>query len=117
MTIAPMRWAMRTKPLRVQFTPTPRRTSREPGTSTPAAMAKAALDGSPGTTSSSSVSSSVPATVTWRPLRCTVTPAAVSMRSVWSRLAAGSVTVVAPSAARPASSTHDFTCALATGSS
>ena len=117
MTMAPMRCAIRTKPLRVQLTPTPRSTSREPGTSTPAAMANAALDASPGTTISSSVSSSVPATVTWRPLRCTVTPAAASIRSVWSRLGAGSDTVVAPSAARAASSTHDLTCALATGSS
>src|SRR2546421_366234 len=35
------------------------------------------------------------------------------MRSVWSRLWAGSRTEVAPSAKRPARSTADFTCALA----
>jgi hypothetical protein len=38
------------------------------------------------------------------------------MRSVWSRVGDGSTTVVAASASKPASSTHDFTCALATGS-
>ena len=37
------------------------------------------------------------------------------MRSVWSRLGCGSVTVVGSAAASPARSTHDFTCALATG--
>ena len=35
---------------------------------------------------------------------------------MWSRVATGSITVVR-SVASPASSTHDFTCALATGSS
>ena len=40
-----------------------------------------------------------------------------SIRSVWSRLGAGSVMVVAPSAASAASIVHDFTCAEATGSS
>ena len=82
-------------------TPTPRRTSREPG------HEHAGGDGERGARrvardrpARRASSSSVPATVTWRPLRCTVTPAAASIRSVWSRLAAGSATVVAPSAAR-----------------
>ena len=44
------------------------------------------------------------------------TPKPRSMRSVWSRVGAGSVTVVMPSAYRPASRIADFTCALATGS-
>ena len=48
--------------------------------------------------------------------RRTRTPAASSISSVWSRVGAGSTTVVAPSALRPASSTADFTWALATGS-
>ena len=39
------------------------------------------------------------------------------MRSVWSRVTAGSTTVVSPSAYSPASSTADFTWALATGMS
>jgi len=47
--------------------------------------------------------------------RRTLTPALCSMISVWSRVASGSTTVVSPSASSPASSTHDFTCALATG--
>ena len=38
------------------------------------------------------------------------------MRSVWSRLGAGSTTVVDPSASMPAISTQDLTWALATGS-
>ena len=37
------------------------------------------------------------------------------MRSVWSRLCVGSVTLVLPLANMPASSTALFTCALATG--
>ena len=36
---------------------------------------------------------------------------------MWSRLGTGSTTVVGPEASSPASSTHDFTCADATGSS
>jgi hypothetical protein len=39
------------------------------------------------------------------------------MRSVWSRLGAGSVTLVAPDASRPANRTHDLTCPEATGMS
>ena len=37
------------------------------------------------------------------------------MRSVWSRVGAGSITRVVPAAYSPASSTQDLTCALATG--
>jgi hypothetical protein len=36
---------------------------------------------------------------------------------VWSRLGSGSTTVVGPDARSPANSTHDLTCAEATGSS
>ena len=78
---------------------------------------KAAELGSAGTATASSCSSSAFTAVTWRPLRWIETPARSSMRSVWSRLRLGSATVVAPSAASPASSTHDLTCALATSSS
>jgi hypothetical protein len=45
----------------------------------------------------------------------TSTPHMRSIRSVWSRLGLGSTTVVGPSAARPARSTADLSCALATG--
>ena len=47
--------------------------------------------------------------------RSTGTPRARSIRSVWSRVAIDSRTVVRPSARRPASRTADFTCALGTG--
>ena len=49
--------------------------------------------------------------------RPTSAPAAASIRSVWSRLGTGSRTRVSPAASSPASSTQDFTWALATGSS
>jgi hypothetical protein len=78
---------------------------------------KAADDGSPGTTISSSSSSSTCDTVIRRPSRSNATRARRRRRSVWSRLTDGSTTVVEPAAIIPAISTHDFTCALATGSS
>ena len=37
------------------------------------------------------------------------------MRSVWSRVATGSITVVVPATLRPAKRSADFTCAEATG--
>ena len=43
-------------------------------------------------------------------------PKPLSMRSVWSRVGVGSITVVLPGVLRPAKSTADFTCAEATGS-
>ena len=49
--------------------------------------------------------------------RFTFAPKAESIRSVWSRLGCGSDTVVSPRARKPASSSADFTCALATGES
>ena len=42
-------------------------------------------------------------------------PNAASIRSVWSRLRAGSTTLTGPDAQSPAKSTADFTWALATG--
>ena len=48
------------------------------------------------------------------PSRSSGTPAASSIRSVWSRDGTGSCTQVVPSAKRPASSRQLFTCALAT---
>ena len=45
----------------------------------------------------------------------TSAPKCASMRSVWSRVASASITVVTPGALRPARSTADFTCAEATG--
>ena len=112
-----MRRRMRKKPVRVQLAPMPSMTIRERGTSTAAAAWKAADDGSPGTCRAPSSSSSWAATVMRSPSRAIRTPAAASIRSVWSRLGLGSTTVVGPEASRPASSTHDLTCAEATGSS
>ena len=50
-TIAPIRWAIVMKPVRVWLTPQPWITRREPFTRTPAAIANAADDGSAGTVS------------------------------------------------------------------
>ena len=55
-------------------------------------------------------------TVTLVARTTTCAPAAASIRSVWSRVGAGSTTVVSPSAKSPARRMHDFTWALATGS-
>ena len=78
---------------------------------------KAADEGSPGTTTRSSSSSSTWATVIRSPSRSNGTRARRSMRSVWSRLTEASATVVEPPANMPAISTQDFTWALAIGSS
>ena len=106
---------IRRKPIRVQFTPTSRTSTRDPGTMTAAAIMNAADERSPGTVRLCASSASARARLTSAPERRTATPAPASMRSVWSRLGAGSVTVVSPSADSPAISTQDFTWALATG--
>ena len=72
---------------------------------------------SPGTTTRSSSSSSTLPTEARRPTQRTSTPAARSIRSVWSRVGEGVMTAVSPSATRPAIRTQDLTCALAAGSS
>ncbi len=84
-------------------------TTREPPTSVAAATMKAADDGSPGTTISSSSSSSTLDTVSRRSACSNGTRARRSSRSVWSRLGAGSLTLVEPAASMPAISTHDLT--------
>ena len=66
-TIAPIRSRMRRNPARVQLTPTRSSTSRESRTSTPAAIRNAAEDGSPGTSTSPSSSSSALPTVVRNP--------------------------------------------------
>ena len=122
-TIAPIRSRIRRKPARVQLTPTLSSTSRDPRTSTPAAIRNAAEDRSPGTSMrSSSSSSALPTTVAVTPpvrsaSRRTGRAGAQQHAARCGRgSGAGSITVV-PSVSRPASSTHDLTCALATGSS
>ncbi len=55
---APMRWAIRKKPVRVQLRPTSFTTTREPRTRIAAATMNAADEGSPGTSTPSISSSS-----------------------------------------------------------
>ena len=76
---------------------------------------KAADDGSPGALMSWACRRAGPVTLTVRPSTSTGTPKAGSRRSVWSRLLAGSVTLVVPPACRPASSTALLTWADALG--
>ena len=88
----------------------------EPGTSVAATTNGAAEEKSPGTSTSPSERLVAGLIVTLVARTATCAPAAASIRSVWSRVGAGSTTVVSPSASRPARRTHDFTWALATGS-
>ena len=95
--------------------PNPATRSTERGRPAAAASTNAADEMSPGTVSSIGVSG--PAWISTRVAlrRRTGTPIAKSIRSVWSRLGAGSSTVVGPSANRPASNTADLIWPLATG--
>ena len=70
--------------------------SSEPGTSVAATMNGAAEEKSPGTSISPSSSRSAGCTVTLFSRRVIETPAASSISSVWSRVGAGSTTVVSP---------------------
>ena len=111
---APIRSAMRKKPVRVQFRPTSSTTTREPGTSVAAATMKAADEGSPGTVDLVQLElvDLRDASSAARRAR-TGTRARRSMRSVWSRLGrALDRPSWSPSASIPAISTHDLTCAL-----
>src|SRR5205823_4541007 len=95
-----------------------RQTARDRALACPGVAATtdgAAAETSPGTRISSKRSRPAGSTVTDAGLRRTRAPAASSISSVWSRVGAGSITVVAPSALRPASRIADFTCADATG--
>ena len=117
-TTAPIRSSTPRRPVRVGLTLTP--TSRTCGSArrTAATMWNAADEKSPGTVRSGSSSDSTgPRTPTAPPSRRTGTPAAASIRSVWSRDGCGSRTQVSPSANSPASSRQLLTCALATGRS
>ena len=101
---------------------TPSRITSEPGVISAATNGKAAEDGSAGTTTGAGVNSG------WPAARCggrgcrtastpTSAPKCLSSFSVWSRVASFSTTVVAPGAARPASSTADLSWAEGTGAS
>ena len=116
-TRAPIRSITVSRPVRVGLMPTPRRVSPDPCTIVAATTNGAADEKSPGTTTSSRCRLATGDTATRPGRRSTGAPAWRSIRSVWSRVATGSSTTVTPrSAKRPASSTHDFTWAEATGS-
>ena len=90
-----------------------------PGMTSAATMKKAAEEGSPGTSISCGRNSASPVRrITRSPLTSSTSSAAPkprSIRSEWSRVGTGSITVVVPAVLRAASSTALFTCALATG--
>ena len=105
---------MSTTPVRVGFMPTRRMIRPWSAASAPATRKNAAEEMSPGTSTCAASRR-----VTWltdtRPSTVrTGTPNAASMRSVWSRVIACSITLVVPCAYRPASRIADLTCALAT---
>ena len=103
-------------PARVGLSPTPVSSRSASGCSVAATIHAAAVLMSPGTlTSTASRSPAGGVSVTAVPSVAMPAPIAPSMRSVWSRDRDGSTTVVGPSAARPASSSADLTCADATG--
>ena len=112
-----MRCTIRKKAVRVQLRPMPETTTREPGTSMAAATMKAADEGSPGTTTSSS---SISSTCVTRQAAVLGLERHVGAAHAGARCGRGSgpgsTTVVEPSASIPAISTQDLTWALATGS-
>ena len=105
---------------RVGLSPTFSITRSDPGTSSAATTKKAADEGSPGTSMVWGLSSASPTSWIVRvPSGATSTdscaPKPFSMRSEWSRVGTGSITVVMPGVLSPASSTALFTWAEATG--
>ena len=104
------------RPVRVGFMSTFWMVTSDPGTRRAATRGKAADDGSPGTAMVWPFRTPRPSMWMWRapsPSVSTMTeaPKPASMRSVWSRVITGSITVVTPGVLRPARSTADFTCA------
>ena len=82
---------------------------RDSGTNVAATMNGAAEEKSPGTSTSPSCKRSGGSTLTELGRTVTRAPPACSINSVWSRVGAGSITVVLPTAPRPASRTADLT--------
>ena len=113
---APMSFRMSMTPVRVGFTPTFSMMYSPLPAMLPATRKNAAEEISPGTSTREPCRVCRPFSRTRGPSVSICTPKPRSMRSVWSRVGAGSVTVVMPSAYSPASRIADFTCALATGS-
>ena len=114
--LAPMRPRMSSTPVRVGLTPTPVRVRRLPAVMAAATMKNAAEEMSPGTVRETGFRRAGAVSAMRPSSTDTGHPMAWSMRSVWSRVGAGSTTAVSPSAYSPASRTADLTCALATGS-
>ncbi len=116
-TRAPNRWSTPISAVRLGLRPTSSISTRDPGRAAAATIQKAADEKSPGTTSSWPASCCGPSTDTRLPSSSTRTepPNAASACSVWSRVWAGSTTVVVPLVWSPASRTALFTCALGTG--
>ncbi len=109
-----MRISTSTKAIRVGLSARPSTTSSEPGVIAAATTQNAADDGSPGTENSSGPGAPAVTRTARSSTRTTGAPRAPSMRSVWSRLAAGSAISVVPVACSPARIRAVFTCALAT---
>ena len=115
---APISMSVVRSPVRSGFIITPSTTMSDPGTISAATIGKAADEGSAGTTTGFG---RIPGGRRVDPpplaldLDCTSAPKWASIFSVWSREASVSITVVAPRALRPASSTADLICAEATG--
>ena len=117
---APIRIRRSTMARRVGFVPTPRSVRSASGWMAAATSQKAAADGSPGTCSSIAATAEPPSISTTAPVAPsiqlrTAMPRARSMRSVWSRVATASWTLVVPLALSPASRIADFTWADGTG--
>ena len=112
---APMRRNKRRMPSRVGLTPTPVKRSSLFGTNNAATIQNAADEISPGTLIVVPVNAVFGVTIMSWPSRVTATPNFCNIRSVWSRVASGSVITVSPSACKPAKINALFTCADATG--
>ena len=110
-TRAPIRSSTSSTPVRPAPIPMLRKKMRDSGMIVAATIRNAADEISPGTSILSSCSRSTGLITTRPPVVWTVAPAARNMRSVWSRVAVSSITVVGPSARRAASSKADLTCA------
>src|SRR5947199_2147058 len=97
-TLAPLARSAPTKPKTRGLRPTSSITIDEPGVMHAATANSAADDGSPGTSRSKGAGAPVSIRVVRSSTRATGARSASSMRSVWSRLGAGSSTSVTPSA-------------------
>ncbi len=108
-TMPRMRCTMRRKPVRVQLTPTSREQQARAGHEHAGCNQERSRAGVAGNDTLLEHELIGIDDRDMAAVAVDATPARSSRRSVWSRLRAGSPTVVAPSAASAASSTHDLT--------